>query len=543
MTVFASNCASLKLAVRRAIEAAPSGQVRVETVKGQTTATVCTPSGRWVPLHPTGDPVSASELLLDRLDTLNPKPTLLIAIGLGLGYLLDALERRQSTLKVLAIEPLPEVTAAMLARRDWTEWLSSGRLALLVGPDYVGASDVWGMFGRGGATPPRIIAPIIEREFPAEATRATTIARDIVAGVKANDEARRRFAGRYLLNTLENLPTITAEGDARALTGAFAGMPAIVVAAGPSLDRNLPHLRALAERALVISVDTAMRPLLAAGIAPHIVAAVDPSDLNARHLRDLPDATRTWFVAEGSIDPSVFSQFAGRTFTFQVSQHQPWPWLTSIGSGRGSLLAWGSVLTTAFDLACRAGCDPIVFAGADLAYSRGLQYCRNTVYEREWHDFPTDEARVELFKEYLKTRPHVTHADVNGHDVITTPHFLQFRSWIVSRAGAAAPTRVMNGTGGGVLAGDAITQVDLSCLTFPVQSRDPKAELAAAWTSSSDADRAVRDRMQQALADVNRLPLAAWLDFAGDTATVAQIAERVTRAARTLEASDMAVLS
>src|SRR5439155_23928291 len=144
-----------------------------------------------------------------------------------------------------------------------------------------------------------------------------------------------------------------------------------------------------------------VRPLLAAGIPPHVAVAVDPSDLNAQHLRDLPDTRGVWLVAEASVDPTVFPQFARRTFTFRVSNHHPWPWLDEHGLGRGQLQAWGSVLTTAFDLACKAGCNPIVFAGADLAYTGGLLYCRNTVYEPEWSHLATDAERAREFQPYF----------------------------------------------------------------------------------------------------------------------------------------------
>ena len=132
--------------------------------------------------------------------------------------------------------------------------------------------------------------------------------RRIVAGVKANAVARRKFAGRYLLNTLRNLPSIAEEGDASALFNLFEHIPAIVVAAGPSLDATLPGIKAAQGRALVIAVDTAVRPLLAAGIRPHIAVAVDPSDINAQHLTGLP-LSNIPLVAEGSLDPSVIPEF------------------------------------------------------------------------------------------------------------------------------------------------------------------------------------------------------------------------------------------
>jgi hypothetical protein len=380
--------------------------------------------------------------------------------------------------------------------------------------------------------------PLLEGEFAAETDRAKTVARRVIAGYESNERARKAFAGRYLLNTLSNIPTIAAEGDVAALFDLFKGVPAVVIGAGPSLDRNLETLPRLVDRALVIAVDTAVRPLLAAGLHPHLIVSVDPSDLNARHLADLPDTRGMWLVGEGSLDSRVLPQFRHRTFTFKVSDHEPWPWLTAQGFDRGKLDAWGSVLTTAFDLALRAGCDPIVFAGADLAYTRGLQYCRNTIYEADWSPFPTDAERADVFfRLYLKTRPHLRVPDVAGQEVVTAPQFLQFRDWIVSRA-RTANRQILNATGGGILRDGSIRQTDIAQFSLPplsAEQRDVHSYLGAAWTHSA-GHRPVA-ALAQALSAPAALPIARWLDFGGDTAPVEQIVDTCATVAAGLNAN------
>jgi SAM-dependent methyltransferase len=519
-----ANLARVTPGLREAV-LARRAEVRVAETDGP--PSLRTPGGRTVPIHASADPLAASRAAVERL-VAKGAPPLVVTVGLGLGYLLDALEEANETTRVLAIEPVPETARAMFARRDWSKWLQSGRLTLLVGPAYAGSAEAWRAFKTGEPTnPPTIVSPLVEREFPDEARRAKALAGKIVAGVRANEEARRQFAGRYLLNSLRNLPAIAAEGDVAALKGAFTGVPAIVVGAGPSLDKNLAMLKATDGRALVIAVDTALRPLLAAGVRPHVVVAVDPSELNARHLHDLPDMRGVWFVAEGSLDPSVLPPFAGQTFTYHVSQHEPWPWLAGLGLTRGALRAWGSVLTTAFDLACETGCNPIVFAGSDLAYTRGLQYCRNTTYEPLWRDCVTDESRAERFKAYLAERPPVTQVDIHGHEVLTAPHYVQFRDWIVSRAAEVSGRRVLNATGGGMLHGGPIVQIDGRELSLPELDAtiDLRQRLAVAWSSgASERTERLRD-LETALADRGSLPIEAWLRFGGDTAPAERIAE------------------
>ena len=466
-------------------------------------------------------------------------PPLIIAIGLS-HQLLDALDRHHATSKILAIEPVPALYGQRMARTEWRSWMESGRLTLLTAPDYQGFQDAWRLIARNALQPPMLVDPELMQTYPAQAEGAKAIAKQIVRGARANEEARKRLAGQYLLNTLTNLPTIASEGDVAALGRIFAGIPAIVVGAGPSLDANLAALRELRERALLIAVDTAVRPLLAASIRPSLVVSVDPSEANARHLNDLPDAQDLWLVGEGSLTPSVFPQFKGRTFIYKVSNHDPWPWLAENGADCAKLQTWGSVLTTAFDVAVRSGCNPIVFAGADLAYTEGLQYCRNTVYEPDWSPFPTDAERAAEFAKYLQTRPHVAHPDIRGAETTTAPHFIQFRDWIVAQARTVAPRRVINGTGAGILHGGAVETRELSSLVFPALpngDHDPRTRLATAWSGSTRGLSRVRQNLERALGDGAAIPLQRWLEFAGDATPVDRISDALQVAAARL-ASD-----
>jgi SAM-dependent methyltransferase len=467
-------------------------------------------------------PGTREDALVERLLDRGPLP-LLVVIGLSDTTLLEALERLSPATKVLAIEP--DASTARSTRR-WNDHISSGRVLALVGPDYAGSSEAFRFFPKGVLAPPVITAPGLARRIDAAAvTQAKTIASRVIGGVQANDEARRQFAGRYLMNTLRNLWYISGQGDAAALSGAFADVPALVVGAGPSLDRNIEQLQTLQHRALVVAVDTACRPLIAAGIQPHLVVSVDPTEINARHLAALPDTRGIWLVAEGSIDSSVFPQFGSRTFTFKVSNHHPWPFLAAHGADRGQLQAWGSVLTTAFDLAVRAGCTPIVFAGADLAYTDGLQYCRNTIHESKWKAFPTDAARAEHFKTYLESKPHSTELDVQGRQTVSTPPFVQFRDWIVAQS-RAVNRQVINATGGGILHGGAIQIRDLAELAFaerPGHDADIQRRLGRSWDASTAGRDSSQAALQRALAYGSALPIAEWIEFGGDTAPPAQI--------------------
>jgi hypothetical protein len=416
---------------------------------------------RSVAIH-SRDPQREADRAVDELLRDGAHPSVVVAVGLGLGFLLDALERRQWSGTVVALEPEPATIDPLLSRRDWSSWIREGRLRLLVAPEFTGASNCWSFFGDGSVQPAVFVSPVLARIRPEQVARAQTLVRRLRFDAKANTDARREHGAPYLLNTLSNLPALACEGDVSSLDRVAPGMPAIVVGAGPSLDDALPALRDAQHSALIIAVDTALRPLLAAGISPHLVVAVDPGEANARHLWDLPPCAGTYLVAEASLDPRGLEHFRGRTFLFSVSDHEPWPWLKAHGHGRGRLRAWGSVLTVAFDLALRMGCDPIVFIGADLAYTHGRPYCQGVAFEEFWRRLAEWGVPHETqWRDQLEARPALEQEDVNGRPVRTAAHLVAVRDWLVEQIGRETGRRFVNASGAGILHGATLKQSTL----------------------------------------------------------------------------------
>jgi hypothetical protein len=162
---------------------------------------------------------NAADTTADRYDRLLSRfatsgfPPLIIAVGLS-HQLLDALERYNASCHVLAVEPVPARTRDAIGRPQWRSWLEAGRLTVLVGPDYKGCVDAWRLIARNALQPPMIVDPELLEKFPSQTEAAKAVAKQVVRGARANEEARQRFAGGYLLNTLINLPVVACEADA-----------------------------------------------------------------------------------------------------------------------------------------------------------------------------------------------------------------------------------------------------------------------------------------------------------------------------------------
>lgn len=482
-----------------------------------------TASGGHAAVHSRRDPVAEAGQQLDTALGGRPMPPLIVLVGIGLGYLIDVIEARSAGTRIVAIEPEPLCIRPLLARRDFTRLWESGRLLLLWGPDYRGWTSGWQFWDGLQVDPVTLVHPVLGRQSTEGLEGAKQVIERMVFGARANAGARESMQAPYLLNTLRNLPLIAASGNVADLFDRFRGIPAVLVAAGPSLDRNIKDLPAVEGRALIISVDTALRPLLAAGIEPHVVVGLDLQPMNARHISGLGAGLRTWLVAEGSMDPSAFDGFEGRVMTFRVADHHPWPWLRSIGLDRGLLRAWGSVLSTAWDLARRLGCDPLIFTGADLAYTGNQPYCRNTIYEELWAESIRHCLSWEVTWDRWMQKPALHQPGWNGVTVRTTPTLVAFRDWLVEQSLATSGLRFINATGGGILVGGRFEQLPLDTVIAglrPVRGLDVVARPIGPTVALADiVDRVVTEWR------VDVPPLGDWLRILSGGDSVGSLSE------------------
>jgi hypothetical protein len=404
--------------------------------------TVATPASPPIPTGPAG---------WDALE-LPPGTGTVVLIGAADGV--AGLLRRHPDLRVLLLEP-DHARADGCARR--VPRPAADRLTVVAGPRYGGAAALAQRFRQLHTAPvfiaPRLAAPDAE---PARAVRE--VWRRMAFESQSNDEARRLGEGRYLLQTLANGPRLAREADIASLDNLLTGIPAIVAAAGPSLDRNLADLAQVYDRAVVIACDTAARPILNRALEVDFIVATDSSRANAAHLSSLPP-TRAWTIAEASLHPSALVHSDGRTFFFRVARHQPWPWLHTAGLDVATLDTWASVATSAFSMALRLGCNPIVFIGADFAFTGNRPYCRGTTFESLWGLWQGAGSTMEDVYAFLLSRwPPEFQPDLRGEDVRTARHLIAFRDWVAERAAAASDRQVVNGTGAGLLSGPAIAQ-------------------------------------------------------------------------------------
>ena len=228
------------------------------------------------------------------------------------------------------------------------------------------------------------------------------------------------FGRQWVDNYRVNLQAILKKPGITKLAGRFKGLPAVLVGAGPSLDKNV-HLLSLAKgRSLIISCDAAVKVLSEHSLTPDIVVNLDPQPA-VLNFFDGIDTKNMTLVAPTIGLPDLVGKWRGNIFFY--NQHAPdIPVLAGIALKHpklGSLTPGGSVLSVAFDLAFRSGADPIAFLGQDLSYPEQKAYASGSHFD----NYAVDDL-FELYRDHI-----VEEKDIFGRKLRTQKSMSVTKKW------------------------------------------------------------------------------------------------------------------
>ncbi len=134
---------------------------------------------------------------------------------------------------------------------------------------------------------------------------------------------------------------------------------------------------------MLIAVDTAVKPLLAAGISPDVVVAIDPSheeELRLFEGVDMASLKQVPLVYFPRVHPEVLRLWPGPRMTAYCKGEEYSKLAVDIP--KGTLFSAGTVFHPAVDLAIRMGAAEVVFLGADFAYPNGASHVAGSAHAR-----------------------------------------------------------------------------------------------------------------------------------------------------------------
>lgn len=328
-----------------------------------------------IPLHDDKDPQQEALNICKRLPH-NEKNTIHIIFGLGLGYLL-----KRFTLncpgKIIVLEPNLDILRITLEVVDLSEELSNPNVIIAET-----IKDIEKSFESLYFEGTEVTLNFTNNYFKLNSGKIDNLINELsfIKGLYASNYSNLfDKCHEWTFSGIQNIPETLSHFELESLRGSFKNKPAVIVSAGPSLDKNIHHLVKYRDKIVLFSVGTALKAVCTFTMKPDFLIIVEHSDCFSQ-------------LAQISVDdmnlivpPSAHIHFhnlpAKRTFNYYPNNDLTSKWLAQyLNVDLKDYHNKGTVSLCAVFSSMILGCNPIILIGQDLAYTSGKCYSSHTAY-------------------------------------------------------------------------------------------------------------------------------------------------------------------
>ncbi|UOG53147.1 DUF115 domain-containing protein [Leptospira noguchii] len=381
-----------------------------------------------IALHSLMDPITESKRLLEGLKKEDEERVFLF-FGAGIGYVVqESLKFKNVT--AVWMEVVPEILRYALSIFDYSDFLESGRLKILLSP--ILEEDLYSAFRGISGFPISFIPHRGSNRWKKDSYEELRfISESFFHKKDVNISTLTRFEKIWTRNFISNLPKLVSMQPIRSLFGICKGKADVLVCgAGPSLILSLNDIKAYRKNLILIAVDTALMVLWNFGIDPDLVFSVDPQALNTKYLEGYNGNAKIVFDPTSSYHSlRLPGKFKNGFFT-----SSPFP-LIKIFSSKpeeeiGAVDFGGSVSTNAVSLAEKMEARNILLVGQDLSFPNKLAHCKGAVLEERLNHIESRKLRREYHNHKQMTAlPVKKAASIQGGEIRTNEKLLIFKKW------------------------------------------------------------------------------------------------------------------
>ena len=411
----------------------PLYETKIEKVQGQFNYILETEKSRCF-IHSMYNIERETEKVFEKADK---SASALILFGMGAGYYFPYIKKNFPHLKHLVIvEPNLEFFREMLKFIDFRELNSNIKSVMLLinkSPEEA-VEFLIGEFKKYLNLGVEIVSNISYRtiyegyfEF---------LHKKIIENLRntiVNTVTLKFISNRDTINFFNNIHNKTLEFEK--IASIFKDRPAILVSAGPSLNKNMHLLKDLKDKAIIVAVGSAIKILHNNGIVPHFRVAIDGGE-NEMKIFEGIDTSNSILLYSNSIYHEILPEYRGPKVSFHLNTMPLEKYLrTKVEENLNTIRSGFSVANVAFDLLCKSGCSKIIIIGQDLCYTGGKNYAKGS-----WNN---DDINLNK-KGYIKT------FDIFGNEVYTTRPYLGMKNLFERLYKFYSSVPVVNATEGGL---------------------------------------------------------------------------------------------
>lgn len=372
-------------------------------------------------------------------DVPAPEPDLsacgaVVLVGFGRGaYLRSLAQRGRRCTPIAVLAPDLGELRWIMENEDWGNWFSDNpHVTVVTDPEDVGAMT--------RACRKMAMLPILGVSFlscPGYEDRYSDVADTFhrtcaeaftALAIDCNTEVT--VTEKMTRNSLLNIGTYVSWPGIDELFNCAPRRKAIVCGGGPSLAKGMRFLSVSAPL-VTVAVQTALKPMLAEGIVPNFVCALDYSPISRQFYESLTESQvkGCTLVIDANCAPEIPRAWPGgiRCLRSEFLDDVLGP---KLAQPRAPLAQGGTVTHMAYYLARYMGCDPVGMLGFDLAFVDGSYYGKGAAIHEQWacelNPFNSLE-RMEWDRVARIGPGLIRREDANGRRVYTDATFENYR--------------------------------------------------------------------------------------------------------------------
>ena len=257
-----------------------------------------------------------------------------------------------------------------------------------------------------------------------------------VRSLKGNIATAKYMGQEAVENNILNMKYMYDSYCADSLRGLFpADMPAIIVSAGPSLEKNIEILNKAKGHALIICVDSAIKYLLGKKIIPDYVISIDPK--KSLSLFDDDSVNGVPVIGSFEMNYRILELLSASRVIFASTENDYVKSLYKMaGHDITRLKSGGSVATMAYSVCCYWGFTNIIMVGQDLALTDSKMYAGKDKLD-------IVEVGKNLGKDFVEVE------DINGNRIYTYTDYYAYLKWFEQMIELHPEVNVIDATEGG----------------------------------------------------------------------------------------------
>lgn len=386
----------------------------------------------------------ASDEWVQQYDDINSSAAFII-MGMSNGdYIEKILNELDESNYIFIYEPSIQLFAKLIEKKDISKIISDNRVTLALGEvnneRYM--SFLTGKIDYSNMSHIKYCAlPNYDKAYSDEWKEMMRLLKDRVNNIVMNRNTEIALKSELINNIYVNSRDMYEQYTVNQLKEALEDIdkdmcPAIIVSAGPSLDKNIQELKKAKNKAFIIAVDTALNSLAKAGIEPDIAITVDTHKPVSLFLEE-QSINIPMIVCQYS-NAEVMAMLSGKRFYMGEMNYFTGLYVKYGEEMPAMIETGGSVANNAFSVAQYLGFTKIILVGQDLAYTDNKSH--------------TDKAYgANLNSVNIAEKEKLMVDAVGGGKVLTSYVLNAYNGWFEQQILKYPELKVINATEGGAV--------------------------------------------------------------------------------------------